>query len=137
MIEFFSENEFQLQSEDTVIKWLSQIISSEKHTVGDVSFVFCDDVYLHRINLEFLQHDTYTDIITFDYSLGKEIHGEIYISIDRVEENASQLSIAFAEELKRVIVHGILHLCGYGDKTADEVEVMRNKEDEALAIWPT
>lgn len=132
MIEFFSENDFQLQNEGAIIKWLSQIISSEKYTLGEVSFVFCDDEYLHKINLEFLNHDTYTDIITFDYSLGREINGEIYVSTQRVKENASQLSIEFTEELHRVMVHGILHLCGYGDKTALEVKIMREKEDEAL-----
>ena len=85
--------------------------------LGDVSFVFCNDEYLYKINLEFLNHDTYTDIITFDYSLGKEIHGEIYISIDRVKENARELKIEFTEELRRVIVHGILHLCDTVIKT--------------------
>jgi len=134
MIDFFSENEFQLQNKEAIIEWLSQIIASESHTLGDVSFVFCDDEYLHRINLEFLNHDTYTDIISFDYSLGSEVHGEIYISTERVKENSGQLSTVFSDELHRVIVHGILHLCGYGDKTEQEAATMREKEDAALGI---
>ena len=132
MIEFFSENEFQLQNEDTIIKWLSQLISKEEYTLGELSFVFCNDQYLHAINLEFLNHDTLTDIISFDYSLGKELHGEIYISTERVKENAVDLEIDFLDELHRVLAHGALHLCGYGDKTDDEVAVMRRKENEAL-----
>ena len=132
MIEFFSENEFQLQGEATIIEWLSQIISSEEYTLGELSFVFCNDEFLHRINLEFLNHDTFTDIISFDYSLGKEVHGEIYISTERVADNAQELKLDFEEELHRVLVHGVLHLCGYGDKTGDEVDIMRSKENEAL-----
>lgn len=134
MIEFFSENEFQLQNEDTVITWLSQIISSEEYALGELSFVFCNDKFLHSINLEFLNHDNFTDIISFDYSLGSELHGEIYISTERVAENAKEREIHFRDELHRVMAHGVLHLCGYGDKTDVEVANMRGKEDEALRM---
>ncbi len=97
-----------------------------------MDYVFCSDELLHSINTEFLNHDTLTDIITFDYSLGKELHGEIYISTDRVRENARMYEVEFENELHRVIIHGILHLCGYSDKTeADKLE-MRRKENECL-----
>ena len=134
MIEFFSENEFQLQREVAITEWLSQIISSEEYVLGELSIVFCNDEFLHRINLEFLNHDTLTDIISFDYSLGKEVHGEIYVSTERVADNAQDLNLEFEEELHRVLAHGVLHLCGYGDKTDDEVTIMRSKENEALKL---
>ncbi|MEM7085921.1 MAG: rRNA maturation RNase YbeY [Bacteroidota bacterium] len=134
MIEFFSENEFQLVDDAAVIQWLSQLISSEEYTLGDISFVFCNDTFLHGINLEFLNHDTFTDIVSFDYSLGKELHGEIYISTERVAENASELGVSFLDELHRVIVHGVLHLCGYKDKTNEQKKIMREKEDSALEL---
>ena len=134
MIEFFSENDFQLQNNDAVIKWISGIISSEEYTLGELSFVFCSDTYLHKINLEFLNHDTLTDIISFDYSLGSEVHGEIYISTDRVEENAKERNLEFIDELHRVMAHGVLHFCGYKDKTEEEATTMRRKEEEALEL---
>ena len=134
MIEFISENEFQLQREVAITEWLSQIISSEEYVLGELSIVFCNDEFLHRINLEFLNHDTLTDIISFDYSLGKEVHGEIYVSTERVADNAQDLNLEFEEELHRVLAHGVLHLCGYGDKTDDEVTIMRSKENEALKL---
>ncbi len=96
-------------------------------------FYFCSDVYLHSINMEFLDHDTYTDIITFDYNLGKQVHGEIYISVDRVEENANTYQCAFKEELHRVMIHGVLHLCGFKDKTKEDKERMRSKETYYLS----
>jgi len=133
MIKFFSENDFQIQKEEALIDWLSSIISSEECTLGDVSFIFCSDDFLHGINLEFLDHDTFTDIISFDYSLGNELHGEIYMSTERIIENANELSLPFLDELHRVIVHGVLHLCGYKDKTKEDASKMRQKENEALA----
>ena len=126
MIEFFSETEFEFSDEDSVKDWVTKTIVSEGFKEGDLTFIFCDDEYLHKINLEFLNHDTLTDIITFDYTLGKEIHGEIYISIDRVKENASEFNVSFEEELHRVIIHGVLHLCGYKDKSeTDEKQMQR------------
>ena len=132
MIDFFSENDFQLQNNDAVIEWLTGLISSEEYSLGELSYVFCTDAYLHNINLEFLNHDTFTDIISFDYSLGKEVHGEIYISTERVAENAKERNLDFDDELHRVMAHGALHLCGFKDKTKEEVSIMRQKEEEAL-----
>jgi rRNA maturation RNase YbeY len=91
--------------------------------------VFCDDAYLHKLNVEFLRHDTLTDIISFDYTVGKIIHGDIFISIPRVTENAKEFDVTFESEINRVIVHGVLHYCGYKDKTEEDVKVMRNKEN--------
>lgn len=134
MIEFFSENDFQIQEETAVKGWLSKIISSEECALGDISFIFCSDAFLHGINLEFLNHDTFTDIISFDYSLGNELHGEIYISTERIIDNAKELGLSFIDELHRVIAHGILHLCGYKDTTKEDASEMRLKENDALAM---
>jgi probable rRNA maturation factor len=95
--------------------------------------VFCSDEYLHKINVDFLNHDTLTDIISFDYSVGKELHGDIYISVDRVKENAVDFKTAFKDELSRVIIHGIMHYCGYKDKVNTDEKMMRSKEDYYLA----
>ena len=99
---------------------------------------FCDDEYLHKINVEYLQHDTLTDIITFDYTEGKVLHSDIYISVERVKENAEIFKVPFQRELLRVLAHGLLHLCGYKDKTPKDSALMRQKEEEMIvAIWPT
>ena len=134
MIEFSSQTEFELEDVDEVSNWISSVIVAEGFAEGDISYVFCSDDYLHGINLEFLEHDTLTDIISFDYSLGKQIHGEIFISIDRVTENAKEFGTTFINELHRVIIHGILHYFGYKDKSEEDVELMRSKEDAALAL---
>ena len=133
MIEFFSENNFELSNKDKIQTWLGRVIGSEGKVVGELTYVFCNDEQLLKLNKEFLNHDTLTDIITFDYSLGNEIHGEIYISTDRVEENAEEFEVSFMNELSRVMVHGILHLCGYKDKSEEEKNQMRNKENHYLA----
>ena len=132
MIEFFSETNFELEDTNIINEWIADTIHSEEHKIGSLNFVFCDDQYLHKLNVDFLNHDTLTDIITFDYNLGKEVHGEIYISIDRVKDNASNFKVSFNNEIHRVIIHGVLHLCGYKDKTESEKELMRNKEDYYL-----
>jgi rRNA maturation RNase YbeY len=132
MIEFSYQTNFTLEKSKEVAAWISEIIISEGYVEGEISFVFCDDEYLFKLNKEFLEHDTLTDIISFDYSLGKELHGEIYISIDRVRENAVNFEVSFDNELHRVIIHGILHYCGYKDKTEIDASIMRKKEDEAL-----
>lgn len=137
MIEFFSETDFSLDNPEAFSKWINTVLKSEGYTEGDITYVFCDDEYLHKINLEYLNHDTLTDIISFDYSVGKQIHGEIYISIERVNENASDFNELFENELKRVIIHGILHFMGYKDKTPEDEKIMRNKEDKAIATFPT
>jgi rRNA maturation RNase YbeY len=132
MIEFYSETDFELSDPESVSNWIQAVIIAEGFEAGDISYVFCDDVHLHKLNVEYLNHDTLTDIISFDYTLGKQIHGEIFISIDRVKENATTFQASFEEELHRVIIHGILHYCGYNDKTESEKATMRFKEEEAL-----
>jgi rRNA maturation RNase YbeY len=134
MIDFFSETDFDLSKPDVITAWILETIINEKHELGEVSFIFCDDAYLHRLNIQFLDHDTLTDVISFDNSLGIQIHGEIYISIERVRENARAFSESFNEELHRVMIHGILHFCGYKDKTTEEERLMRDKENNALEL---
>ena len=115
--------------------WLQQVIRKEGKVPGDISYIFCDDEYMLERNVAFLNHDTYTDIITFDECVGDVVSGSILISADRVEENAAKFGKTFENELLRVVVHGTLHLCGYKDKTDDEAKTMRRKEDESLAIF--
>ena len=134
MIEFYSETDFNIEDTKALSHWISEIILNENHELGDLTYVFCDDDYLHKLNLQFLNHDTLTDIISFDNSLGKQIHGEIYISVERVKENARTYQVAFLEELHRVIIHGVLHFCGYKDKTKKQQETMSCKENEALDL---
>ena len=135
MIDFNYETEFTLENEEAIINWLSKVILSENKKEGEINYIFCDDDYLHKINLEHLGHDTLTDIISFDYSVGNEINGDVFISIERVKDNAVDFDVLFDEELKRVLVHGILHYCGYKDKTDNDALIMRNKEDEKLAMF--
>jgi len=132
MVSFYSENDFSLTNEKDIAIWISSVLTSEGCEEGDITFVFCGDEFLLDLNRKYLDHDTYTDIISFDYSLGKELHGEIYISTDRVAENATNFNVSFTDEIHRVIIHGILHLCGYKDKTSQEETMMRKKENEAL-----
>ena len=134
MIEFYSETDFNIEDTKALSHWISEIILHENHELGDLTYVFCDDAYLHKLNVQFLNHDTLTDIISFDNSLGKQIHGEIYISVERVKENAGTYQVAFLEELHRVIIHGVLHFCGYKDKTKKQQETMSRKENEALGL---
>ena len=133
MIDFFSETAFSLQNPDGIARWISKIINYLKREEGEISYIFCDDQYLHKLNLEFLNHDTLTDIISFDNSLGNQINGDIFISIERVKENADTYKTNFEDELHRVIIHGVLHYCGFNDKTKAEATLMRKKEDEALS----
>ncbi|MDG2052651.1 MAG: rRNA maturation RNase YbeY [Flavobacteriaceae bacterium] len=133
MIDFFSETPFNLQNSEEIASWISAIISNENFEEGEVSYIFCDDEYLHRLNLEFLKHDTLTDIISFDNSLGNQINGDIFISVERVKENANSFNTSFENELHRVIIHGILHYCGYKDKNKKDADLMRSKEDAALS----
>jgi rRNA maturation RNase YbeY len=134
MIEFYSETDFKIEDTMALNRWISEVVLHENHELGELTYVFCDDEYLHKLNLQFLNHDTLTDIISFDNSLGKQIHGEVYISIERVKENASIYGVAFLEELHRVIIHGVLHFCGYQDKSEKQQEVMTGKENEALGL---
>lgn len=135
MINFNYETDFELDNESAVEQWLSRVIESENKKEGEINYIFCDDDYLHKINMEYLQHDTLTDIISFDYCVGSEINGDIFVSIERVKENALDFNFAFDEELKRVLVHGILHYCGYKDKSDDDEILMRAKEDEKMLLF--
>ena len=129
MISFSAETQFEFLEAKTTSVWLSSIISQESHLEGELSFVFCNDNFLHKLNVEFLNHDTLTDVISFDYSVGKEVHGEIFVSVERVRENAAEFNQRFEAELSRVMAHGVLHFCGYMDKTEAESSMMRNKEN--------
>jgi rRNA maturation RNase YbeY len=135
MINFFSENSFELSNESLYQNWLTQIISSENKKEGELNYIFCDDEYLLEINVKYLNHDDYTDIISFENSVGNILHGDIFISIERVQENAQKLNIEFDEELLRVMAHGLLHFCGYKDKTDNEAALMRRKEDEKMKMF--
>jgi len=135
MINFNYETEFTLDNEQAFADWLSAVIVSENKNEGEINYIFCDDEYLHKINVEYLNHDTLTDIISFDYTVGNEINGDIFVSVERVEDNAKDFNVPFAEEIKRVLAHGILHYCGYKDKSDSEAELMRSKEDEKIAMF--
>jgi rRNA maturation RNase YbeY len=135
MINFNYETDFILDSEENIASWLSAVIISEKKKEGEINYIFCDDEYLHKINLEYLNHDTLTDVISFDYTMGNEISGDVFISVERVKDNATDFKVSFEEELKRVLVHGILHYCGYKDKGEVEELLMRTKEDEKIALF--
>jgi rRNA maturation RNase YbeY len=133
-IVFHKEVEFKLKQSVRIKQWIKTIIEKERHTVGTINYVFVDDESLLKINQQYLNHDTYTDIITFDYTEGKKVSGDIYISVERVEENALKFKVEPEEELKRVIIHGALHLCGYKDKSKQDAELMRRKENASLAL---
>lgn len=135
MISYNYETEFELSNEEVFSNWVSRIIESEKKIEGEINYIFCDDDYLLEINQQYLDHDTLTDIISFDYSVGNELHGDIFISIERVRENADEFNVSFDEELKRVMAHGVLHYCGYKDKTESDEQVMRSKEDEKIKMF--
>ena len=133
-ISFQSVGTFSLKTEAAVTSCIKALVKQELREIDAITIVFCDDNYLHKINLEFLDHDTYTDIITFDYSAGNEIFGEIYISVDRVSENAKKYKQTFENEIHRVMIHGVLHLCGYKDKLTEEKQIMRDKENHYLSL---
>ena len=135
MISFNYETEFELPNENEIEKWLSEVIVSESKKEGDINYIFCDDEYLHEINVKYLDHDTLTDIISFDYSIGNELHGDIFVSVERVADNAKDFNVSFDEELKRVLAHGILHFAGYKDKSEEDELLMRSKEDEKIAMF--
>jgi rRNA maturation RNase YbeY len=135
MINFNYESEFTLENEEAIATWLSAVIASENKTEGEINYIFCDDEYLHKINVEYLNHDTLTDIISFDYTMGNEIGGDIFVSVERVLDNSKDYNTSFDEELKRVLVHGVLHYCGYKDKTEADGTLMRSKEDEKLTMF--
>ncbi|MEH1007713.1 rRNA maturation RNase YbeY [Winogradskyella sp. ECml5-4] len=133
MISFNYETEFIINDEANYSKWISETILEEDCREGEINYIFCSDDYLHKLNVDFLNHDTLTDVISFDYSVGKELHGEIYISVDRVKENALDFKVSLEEEMARVMIHGVLHYCGYKDKSEADEKLMRSKEDYYLA----
>ncbi len=135
MISFNYETDFELGDESVFESWISQVIASENKKEGDINFIFCDDAYLHKLNVEYLQHDTLTDVISFDYSVGNELHGDIFISVERVAENAEDFNVSFTDELKRVVIHGVLHYCGYKDKSVEDETIMRQKEEEKIEMF--
>jgi rRNA maturation RNase YbeY len=135
MIQFNYETEFILEREEDFSSWLSDVIISENKKEGDINYIFCDDEYLLKINIEYLNHDTLTDIISFDYSIGNELNGDIFISVERVKDNANDFNVPFKDELKRVLVHGLLHYCGYKDKSDKDEQLMRFKEDEKISMF--
>lgn len=135
MINFYSETDFHFgENADAVRKWIFDLAQSRAFQIGELSYIFCEDAYLLKINQEYLAHDDYTDIITFDYTLNKVLGGDIFISIERVRENAEQFKVSFEQELGRVIAHGLLHLMGFKDKTDDHAQEMRKQEDQALSL---
>lgn len=126
---------FELQKEENVKKWLSEVIKRRGKRVGNISYLFCGDNHMLEVNRRYLNHDTYTDIITFDYVAADLISGDILISVERVGENAQKFGVPVEQELHRVIVHGVLHLLGQGDKSDAEAKEMRRQEEESLALW--
>ncbi len=120
-------------NEELVVKWLEESIGTLGFVIGELSFIFCSDEYLKKINIKYLNHDFFTDVITFDYSKNKLLFGDVYISTERVKENATTYNSSFNKELFRVIIHGVLHLCGFDDKTKKEKTLIRSKENEILS----
>ena len=126
---------FILPDENKVIQWIEDVVSGHNHVIHELNIIFCSDEYLHNINTSYLDHDTYTDIITFDQSDNHDdLEGDIFISIPRIRENAKQFDVLFEDELHRVIIHGVLHLMGYKDKTVQEIRQMREKEEACLSL---
>lgn len=138
MIQFVEENvKFPLSHKNLTKKWIKLVIESFQKKTGDICIIFCDDDYLLNINRQYLEHDYYTDIITFDYVEGDRISGDLFISLDTVKSNSDKFSVPFDTEAKRVIIHGILHLLGLKDKTDSEALAMRAAEDRAIGMYPS
>ncbi|MDG1698248.1 MAG: rRNA maturation RNase YbeY [Polaribacter sp.] len=135
MIAFNYETPFELLDEKFIEDWINTVVLSHGYTIGEINYIFCDDTYLHKLNLEFLQHDTLTDIISFDSTLGKLIGGDLFISVERVAENAKEYKVSFTDELHRVMIHGILHYMGFKDKSSADIKRMRKEENTALNIY--
>ncbi len=135
MISFNYEIDFALENEELYTEWIESIIESEGKILGEINYIFCDDEYLHQINVQYLDHDTLTDIISFDYTEGEIISGDIFLSIERVQDNANDFKVPFDAELKRVMAHGVLHYCGYKDKSEADEQLMRSKEEEKMQMF--
>ena len=137
-IYFSTENiDFELEDVSRVKKWITAVVDAQGKRVGNLNYLFCDDAYLIGVNQTYLNHDTYTDIITFDYVEGNVVSGDILISVERVRENAHLFNTSFEQELHRVIIHGVLHLLGQADKSDEDAAEMRCKEESALDLWKT
>lgn len=134
MIAFNYETDFELSDEERMISWIGDCIDSYEFTEGELNYIFCDDAYLLKLNEEFLDHDTLTDIISFDYTMGKLVGGDVFISIERVTDNAKDFEKPFENELARVMIHGVLHYMGFKDKTPAEKKLMRKEEDKCLDL---
>ncbi|MCQ2175967.1 MAG: rRNA maturation RNase YbeY [Bacteroidales bacterium] len=135
MIRYFTEDiKFEFKDKLSNNRWLRLVASSEVKKLGDINIIFCSDNYILDVNMKYLQHDYFTDIITFDYCEGNVLNGDLFISVDSVRENASYYGTEFPDELKRVMVHGILHLIGYDDHSEEDIKVMRSKEDYYLSL---
>jgi len=137
MVRFFTEDiSFSLPRKQQTRQWLAGLAEGEGYTIGELNYIFCSDDYLLQVNRDYLDHDYYTDIITFDNAEEEgKLEGDIFISIDRVNDNARTLNVPEEQELRRVIAHGLIHLCGYGDKSDEEAKRMRQKEEESLTRW--
>lgn len=135
MINYNYETEFSIPNEGDYTSWIEDVVESEEKVLGELSYIFCDDEYLLEINQQYLDHDTLTDIISFDYTEGNIVSGDIFISVERVRDNALDFKVDFEEELKRVIIHGVLHYCGYKDKSESDEQLMRFKEDEKVKMF--
>lgn len=135
MISYFTESiKFDYKGRSFNNSWLRMVAGSERFRIGALSFIFCSDAYILDVNMRYLQHDYFTDIITFDYREGQVLSGDLFISIDTVRANAEEYGVEFEDELNRVMVHGLLHLMGYDDHTEDQKKQMRQKEDYYLAM---
>src|SRR5690606_12084391 len=135
MVIFNYEIDFQLENESLYENWIDVVIESEGKETGEINYIFCNDDYLHNINMQYLNHDTLTDIISFDYCIGELISGDIFISIDRIRDNAQEYEVSFHNELLRVMAHGVLHYCGYKDKSDEDEKIMRLKEQEKMIMF--
>ncbi len=135
MIEFIYNTNWQVPQEEQYSHWLNRIVVKEGHVVGELTYQFETDERVLEVNLEHLNHDFYTDIITFDHVQGNMVFGDIFISVDRVEDNATKFDCSMEEEMKRVMAHGLLHLLGYKDDTPEEKKVMRKKEEECIKMF--
>ena len=128
------ETSFKLKDENIAENWIERVVLEGGFEMGEINYIFCDDAYLLKLNVEFLQHDTLTDIISFDNSLGKLIGGDIFISVERVADNAIEYKVTFEEEIQRVMIHGVLHYMGFKDKSESDKSKMRIAENEALLL---
>lgn len=135
MIHFFNEDiSYALKDKKKLKKWVQAVIEHHHKSLGEINFVFCSDDYLYKMNVDYLQHDTLTDIITFDYCEENTISGDLFISIDRVKDNAAHLKIKLVDELHRVMIHGVLHLIGFKDKSQQDAATMRSQEEKSLIL---